>query len=437
MAATETKPQHVDTPLYEGRGEDRLLTVFRGISMVLVVGVHIGWTQVTPKGTGSEPAFHGLVMDLMTWAIVWVSLFFVASGALMRNSDRIPYRVYLRDRLLRLLIPYYVFALIVLSAEVFLWKAFPESVCGNFSAKKAITWVLPLHEDCLGLAQGPLWFLQVFLVFAILAPFMVKLFDSKLRHWVIPATLGLLGVFDYLWLSGAWERPTTIGAATAGDIGPILWIVIHVHVFWFLVFYLGFYYAQGYTRRLEGRYLEIGLGLAGLTFLLVAGIPGLFDGPYGPRVFGYLWDGGNQFPPTLAWLSGTLAASFIILWARKPIVTWSWRDRVSPVIEWLARNSLTLLIWHMIAYEIAYWTVRLLGGLGFFEDTLRGFSPIVERVAWLALTVPLIVLIVNLFSPLERVDWGRYLAWPSAWRRRDEGAAKADAAESAEPAETG
>ncbi|MCC7078201.1 MAG: acyltransferase [Acidimicrobiia bacterium] len=437
MAAVETKPVHVDTPLYEGRGEDRLITVFRGVSMILVVGVHIGMTEVSAAGTGLAAAFAGWYVDLFTWLIAWVSLFFLVSGALMRNADKIPYWAYVRQRLLRLLMPYYVYVAIMLPIEILLWKVFPQSVCGDFSMPKVLTWALPLHEDCLGLNQGPLWFIQVFLVFAVLAPFIVRLYDSRLRHWVVPATLVALGVFDYLWISGSWGRPMTIGAATADDADLLIFFVLHVHLFWFVVFYLGLYYADGYTKRLEGKYLQIGVAFTVLTFFLVAGIPGVVDALYPPRVFGYLWaerGGGNQFPPTLAWLTATLAAAFVALWARKAIVTWSWRPRVSPTIEWLFRNSLTLLIWHLVAYEIVYWSVRLLGGLPFFEDTLRGINPVLERIAWLALTAPLIYLLVTVFAPLERLDWGKYLVWPSAWRRKD--AAVEGQSESTPAAET-
>jgi hypothetical protein len=413
---TESR-EHVDVPLYEGRGEDRLLTVFRGFSMIFVVGVHIGWAQVTQRGTGNEAAFSGWPIDLASWGIVWISLFFVVSGALMRNADKVPYRVFLRTKLIRLLMPYYVFVAVLVPVEIFISKAFPDSVCGNFSAKKIATWILPLHEDCLGLAQGPLWFLQVFLVFAILAPFIVRLFDSKARHWVIPGALFALALFDYLWLSGVWGRPIAIGAASAEDAGLLLVFVLHVHVFWGLVFYLGLYYADGYTKRFEGHYLRVGVLLSILTVLLVAGIPGLFDGPYGTQVFGYMWDGGNQFPPTLAWLVGTLAASAFILWARKLIVTWSWRPLVAPAIDWLSKNSLTLLIWHMVAYEIVYWTIRLTGRLPFFEETLRGISPVLERLTWLTLTIPLVLLITALFAPIEQINWGKYLWWPSSKRQ--------------------
>ncbi len=368
----------------------------RGLSMICVVLVHIFVVEVTAEGTGTQipQGWKGWRLDLLSWGIVWVTCFFVASGALSRKTGNVPLVGFWRKRLLRVLVPYYVFVAILVPIEIFLWKAVPDGVCGDFSTKKILTWVMPLHEDCLGLAQGPLWFLQVFLPVALLSPLLARLYDSRFR-WAIPVgTLFILGFFDFLWYSERLDQVIEIGADSFDPVVGFLFS-FHVQLYWTLVFYFGFFYADGYVQRLGKKLLPLGLGFAALTFVMVR------FGVWGGNVFGYTWEGGNQFPPTMAWMSGSFSAWFLIVWARDPIVNWSMRKRVAPVVDWLANRSLTLLIWHMIGYTMVYWVVRFSGLLPNFQD----LPTFLERVLWLVLTLPVIVFLVNLFYPLEKTSW--------------------------------
>lgn len=380
-------------------GRDRLLTALRGISMGLVVVVHVGFAEVGP--TGLRSLAPNLPIDLMSWALVWViGSFFVASGAVLKRSGQMPLLAFWRKRGLRLLVPYYVFAVLVLPVQFLILE--PLGVCPNLSdhtLAKALTWIFPLHVDCNGIAQGPFWFLMVFIPICLAIPLLVRIYDSWCRWWFPVVSLAVLVILDLLLVTGATPNPNSAFvdrlASSAGGFSPfaLLFLSFHIYLFWTVVLYAGFFYADGYPARLGRKLLPIGVGLLAVLAILV------IWGPYNENSFGYSWPGsyGNQFPPTITWMVGTFGWLAIFIYFRDWIERQSLRPRIAPAVDWLASKSLTILIWHLMVLEFA---VLALVALGFFT-TIEGWPLLAQQLFW---EVVVWVLLVPVATGMNRIE---------------------------------
>jgi len=392
------------------KGKDSLLDVVRGMCMFFVIVVHVGYGKINPFGTGLLPVTDAWWFDVINWLIVWGLGFFVIAGALSRRASGVKLTTWWRQRALRLLMPYYVFAAIMVPVELVIKYAAPDGVCGNFSLKKVATWILPLHTDCLGLAQGPFWFLMTFIPIVLAAPLLLKVYDSRWRFAAPVLGLVALVFFDL----GLITNKTVIhfdqflGQGNMNG-GLILVLMVHVFLFWSLQFYLGFFYADGYSVKMAQKrlLLPISLGLMALAAL------GILSGVYPHNPWGW-WKttcdnyscDGNQFPATLVFMAASVGGYLFLVWARRAFEALADVAYVGRSLKWLSSRSLTIMIWHMIAYEIVYWTIRGAGWL----PTIEGLPQILQRPLFIALVVPLTIVLVKIFYPLETIDWNDFLS---------------------------
>lgn len=392
-------------------GRDRWLTALRGVSMALVVCTHILFTTPTfadGRAFLASGTFTGIA-GVAIWGLAWVIPgFFFSSGAVMLRSARGPAKDYLKRRVPQLLIPYYVYVVLVLPIQYLVLK--PAGVCPDFRFREAITWIFPLHVDCLGLAQGPFWFLMVFIPVMIAMPLLARIYDSKAR-FVFPIVMVVaFAVFDQVFYrsqAGGWTvlpdprdgfvdnlgNGTFSGTSLAVYGGYIL-------VFWAVVAYLGFFYADGYLQRMARRtMLTIAGACIAVTVVLVAFTE------YPLTVFGYTWtvpgaDGpgpGNQFPPTILFLTAAAGTILLFLAVRQWIVDASETALLRPAVDWLAEKSLLILIWHLTVYEFLVWALYLLG----WWDAVLAVPAVIRQPLWVAL---LFASMVPFLALIDRLD---------------------------------
>ncbi len=388
-------------------GRDRLITAMRGLAMFAVTIVHIPLSYVSADGRSFLGIDAKYKVLWVSWIFAWVlSAFFAASGALSRTAGkRTTWRRYWWDRGWRLLLPYYVFAAVNLPLRFVVKAAAPEGMCGGWSLKHAVTWIVPGHPDCFGLPLGPQWFVMVLIPLVLAAPLMVRVYESRLRHVAFFGAVAVVLFMDVFRYSGA----------VALDLGNVtnyqkqqplalLWLVGQLFLVWGTFFYAGFYYADGVVDRMRAKLLPLAGGLIALTVLLVA------FGPWPLRMVGgaVRRNPGNQFPPTFAWLTANFAALLLCVRFRDVIERFTLRDRVKPVVDWFAERSYTVYLWHIMAFVAVYWAVRA-GGL---LPSVESVPALITQILWWLVTLAVLFPIVQLFYPLERVkvlypgDWG-------------------------------
>ena len=392
MASTVENTKSEPRTLAEG-GHDRLITVVRGAAMVIVVLAHTGFSVVKQNGRGITMVSDGVFIDLVSWSVAWVAAFFATGGAVSRRSGKTPIVQWWARRAPRLLMPYWFFAVIMVPIQFLLAATNPMGVCQNFGIKHALAWIVPPPPDCLGLVNIALWFLFIYIPIALFAPWLVKVYDSRFR-WIAPvAALCILIVLDLGNATGAIGAAAIPSVVSLGTPHGIL-SLFHLFLFWSLCFYVGFIYADGYVARLGKWLLPAAIGLAALTAAMI------LVGPWPENVFGTWARGGNQFPPTLAWFFGFLAGSFFLIWLRKPIEAFSDRKVPEKIFDWLANNSLSILIWHMVPATILYWAARSAGIL----PELDGLPVALVQAVWFCLSFLMLIPVVNLVAPVEALS---------------------------------
>ena len=219
---------------------DRFLDMLRAIAIVRVVIVHLSGATET------------LGWPLLAYVAPGMPLVFFVSGSLAlasldprRESHRSD-ASFRRDRLRRLLVPYWAFiATIVLIGVA--WDLASEwaddSVRWSMVARSIVPLAVPRISPRVGVATGHLWFMSSFLVMTVVAPQLVRLYRRlswapavitgatlavvqaiEAFDWVeLPHELDRLSLFAFCYVAGfwyqdgraVWERSTHVVAAVA------------------------------------------------------------------------------------------------------------------------------------------------------------------------------------------------------------------------------
>ncbi|MGY2060540.1 acyltransferase family protein, partial [Nocardia gipuzkoensis] len=210
---------------------DWTIDLARAFAIAVVVVVH--WISVritvTDHGVRGDPSLHGKPIWALSWALQVMPLFFVAGGlANTRMVDRwraqgTGYAAYLGPRARRLVAPM-IPLLAVLTSVVLLMRL--------HSATTARTAAYVL--------VSPLWFLAVYLVAVIVAPWAVWAHDRSV--WGLPVLLlGASAAIDGLKYSGI------------ADVAQ--WNLLFV---WLFCHQLGVLYIRGTLARIpEARLIAI------------------------------------------------------------------------------------------------------------------------------------------------------------------------------------
>ncbi|MGP4001877.1 acyltransferase family protein [Streptomyces sp. 8N706] len=365
-------------------GRDRCLDLLRTAALVRVVVYHaFGWAWLT------------LVFPSM-------GVMFALAGSLMARSLRRPALGVLRSRVRRLLLPLWLFGVVVLGA-LFAGGWQPEKGEGVWWWVRIVCWVVPvgtppypsqigqggLLEDTWAVqAAGPLWYLRAYFWFVVLSPLLLKAF-RRLPWAVLLAPLALTSVVG----TGLVEIPGATGeAVTDFAVHGSCWI-------------LGFAHHDGLLRRIPG-YLVPSLA----PVLMAVGL-WWASGHQGDEG----WDL-NDIPLAQAlWSFGFC----LLLLSLSP----SWQElpgrlrRLDKPVTLANNRVVTIYLWHEAALIAAVPLIDLLWELPGDWPTYAGLLESSYTITAFLLACPVIALLIVAFGWAEDIAAGRRpRLWPTGAR---------------------
>jgi CubicO group peptidase (beta-lactamase class C family)/peptidoglycan/LPS O-acetylase OafA/YrhL len=348
------------------RNRDTFLDNVRAISLVRVV------------------IWHTLAAALISWIVASMPAMFFIGGSLLAHSlARRPAAAVLRARLRRLLIPFWVFAGVVLAVLAIVYRVSPGADT-KLSLSGLLPWLLPLADPHgpqweAGWATTPLWYLRCYLWLMLLTPLMLAAYRRLSYAALAPSLLGIF-VVDYL------NRQPDIAPAGWDSYKWYVGDLCTYSFFWML----GFSHRDGkiaeLSRRARLEWAALG-GVSALIWVKVVSVPGLVVNDSYPLL---LFVG-------IAWLG-------IFLAAEQWIARLSLHNLAGPVIRWLNLRSMTVYLWHPIAIVGAYWIRAQL-------------APDLPKLLVVPIVGVLTVLFCVLFGRAEDYAAGRPAQW---WPGRED-----------------
>lgn len=304
-----------------------------------------------------------------TWVLQVMPLFFFVGGFanLMTLDSTLrrgaPASTFLGTRFARLLKPTSIFIAVWFLVLAILYLA---GVGG------------PLIRTGSILAFGPLWFLGVYLVVVAATPVMLKL-HRRFGLNVIVALVALTFTVDFLrfWI----------------NIPLVSWA--NLAFVWLFVHQLGFFYADGTLVR-ASRWVHTMMALLGLTGLILLTSFGVY-----PRsmVGTAVEEVSNMSPPTVCIAALTLWLVGLAMLLRNPLNRWL--NRLRPWMTVILANSMimTIYLWHLTAYAIAFLLLYVLGPAQTTDVTLSWW---LQRPVLVALSAVILVGLLGIFGRFER-----------------------------------
>jgi hypothetical protein len=351
---------------------DRYVDFLRAFSISVVVIGH--WlTAVIIRTDGGIRVFNAIGIIPGLWVTTWVfqvmPLFFFVGGfsnlvtlaSIRRRGDSI--MTFLRKRATRLLKPTGVFLAIWLLIFVVV----------SFILKNPLQ--IARH---LPVVLGPLWFLVVYLMVIVVTPVMRELHRSC-RIWVLVILMTLIILVDILRFS------TKIESVAWANIA-FIWLFVHQ---------FGFFYGDGSLVRAP-KWVYVVMTLAGLLGLIILTNIGVYPksmvGTGVDRI-------SNMHPPTLCiavhscWLIG--AAMLLRNTLNR------WLARLRPWMLVITANSviMTLYLWHITAYAVAF---LILSPLGLGQEPVGTPLWWLQRLVWIIGPAIVLAGFIKIFARFER-----------------------------------
>jgi peptidoglycan/LPS O-acetylase OafA/YrhL len=350
---------------------DRYVDFLRAFSICAVVIGHWMSTVVVLGGNGFD-VYNAAGIIPGVWAATWVfqvmPLFFFVGGFsnfVSINSCRRRKESdlsFIRVRAIRLLKPTVIFLavwFVVITLVVIFLKEGTHLV-RNFR-----------------MIIAPIWFLAVFMLAITVTPVMQKLHHSC-RVWVLVALAALMIVVDILRF--------------ASPVPAVSWA--NVAFVWLFVHQLGFFYADGSLVRVS-KWVHVAMALGGLLGLIILTNIGVY-----PRsmVGTGLEKISNMNPPTVpiavlaCWLIG------VAMLLRNTFNRWL--TRLKPWMIVVQANSviMTMYLWHLTAYAIAFYALFL---LGFAREPAGTLVWWLQRPVWIIVPGIILAGFIKIFARFE------------------------------------
>jgi peptidoglycan/LPS O-acetylase OafA/YrhL len=342
---------------------DRALDVARAGALGVVVLWHWVFSTVSVAGDGPHVGSPvGVVPGL--WALTWVlqimPLFFLVGGAVNAGAlDARGPRRFVRRRLRRLLVP--AVPLLIPAVGVWAWA----SATGHSAVASTIVLVV-----------SPLWFAATYAALAAIAPLAWR---AQRRHPVatpIVLAAAVLAV-DVARFVGGWDHPLFFVASFV-----IVWAAVHQ---------LGFAWTALRSARRRTRALVALGGYTGLALCVFGvGYPASMVGVYGERV-------SNMSPPDLAVVFLGIGQLGVLALGAEVLERFA--ARRSHLVDTCASWSMTVFVWHLLAWVMAYAAVRTIGIAVPAEPSATWW---LQRPLWLVAPALIAVPLCGLFRRFDR-----------------------------------
>jgi hypothetical protein len=350
---------------------DHYVDLLRAGSLLVVVIWHwvfsvIVWRPDGPHASNPIATTSGL------WALTWVlqvmPVFFWVGGfvhlttweSVERSGGG--YLAFLRRRLGRLLGPTVVCLAAVVALRLAAGALFPE-----------VGWV----TRGLVLMVSPLWFLGVYVVMVALAPLTIRAHRAG-GEIVLVVLAGVACLVDV--------------ARFRYDVEGVE--LVNLVVVWSLAHQFGYFYDRlvaaprriGWCLALGGLFGLLGLTNMGLYPRSMVGVPGEAIS--------------NMAPPTLCIVALTVLQVGLALLVRPAALRLlEAGGRFRRLVAWAGANAMTVFLWHLAGYALAYGLLRLAGWEAPQSTTLGWWA---QRPLWALAPALATVPLVATFRRFER-----------------------------------
>ncbi|MFD0367866.1 acyltransferase [Streptomyces sp. NPDC127114] len=338
---------------------DRYVDLLRVASLAVVVLGHWLMAAVTPDGQVGNLLAVVPGLQVLTWALQVMPVFFFVGGFshALAHRSRPRYAEFLRARLQRLLRPTMVF--------VGVWGAL-ALVLQLLGADGGLTGV------ALRLVTQPLWFIGIYLAMVAFTPPLLRLHGRYGWGAFAGLAAGAVAV-DVLRFAAGVPYVEFLNFA-------LVWLAVHQ---------LGFLRADGMIRRPA---LLAGAGLLGAAALVAFGpYPLSMVGMPGEKV-------SNMAPPTLALLCHGLWLVGAVELLKGPGARFTARARVWRGVVAANGIAMTAFLWHLTAMLGVYGALLALGVRLPEPATASWWAQVPLRLAAAALLTALLVAVFRRFE---------------------------------------
>nr|WP_299534846.1 acyltransferase [uncultured Streptomyces sp.] len=323
-----------------GSGRDRYFDILRAVALVRVV------------------TYHTFEWPWLSMVFPSMGVMFALAGSLMARSLERPALTVIRSRLRRLLIPVWVFGLMLGAAML---------LHGWVPGIDVLYWVLPVGDppgnEWGEQAWAVLWYLRTYLWFVLLSPLLLRLFRSA------PLVVLALSLVPVVLLETVWEAPEGRLGTTLTDLSIFLFCWL-----------LGFAHREGVLARLRP------------AAVAAAGVPLMAAGLW--WAFHHRSEGSYDLDD-IPLAQALFSAGFVLLLLRfrldcQGLAKRPAADRVVAVFN---ARAVTIYLWHEIALMLSVAAIDLLWRFPWAEAHLPLESTwLMFGVAWVLIAAAVLAL---------------------------------------------
>ncbi len=352
---------------FKTMSRDKTIDRLRGFAMFWVIVVHVlYWGNFFT---------NGYVNLLKSFCLFEMPLFFFITGASNSFSKISGYFDFVSKRFHRILIPYWVFAIICafLSIGKFSIEGNMDFLAG---IKVLLSWMVPVNRQITSVSYltWALWFVPVYLCVVLIIPVLRRMRDSTRK---IEFAFLLIGIFVVTCLlKMGWFQNVAF------------------YSFWT---YMGLFYRdiktaaeQKHTRRYF-LYLATA-GLAVICILYLAGQPIDMQS--------------NKFPPNLVFLVFSIMMMTLIIFAVPYLdrfIGWLESGKMSgKIFNLFSTRSMTIFLYQVFAFNL---TIRLTNILIVGDSIIVSIA---KSVFCLVETIPICAGLAVIFGKVEKLEIRHY-----------------------------
>lgn len=345
---------------------DKTIDRLRGFAMLWVIVVHVlYWGFFFTNGHANL---------LKSFFLFEMPLFFFITGASNSFSKISGYFGFVIKRFQRILIPYWVFALIC--AFLSIGKFGTEGSLDFFTVIKVLlSWLIPVDRQITSVPYltWALWFVPVYLCVVLILPLLKLMRDSRGKIAFGFLLLGIFGVTCMLKLG--WFQNVAF------------------YSFWT---YVGLFYRDIKTlveQKRTGIYF-LGVAAAGAAAIVVL------------YLLGQSLDmQSNKFPPNMIFLVFSIMMMALIMWGIPYLdrfIGWLETNKIfGGIFNLFSTRSMTIFLYQVYAFTL---TIRLTNML--ISGNGIGWS-IAKSVLCLTITIPVCALLAVIFGKVEKLELRR------------------------------